>query len=322
MQLIIDTIGTSIRKKNQSFLIELEATKRMISPSKISSIIITKTCMISTAAIELALEKNIVIILLDGAGNPFGRFHKSSFGADATIRRMQVVHANSAIINNWVVSLLSLKVEGQINNLKYLVDRRMAKQPEIQPLITKMELFDLSVLNGVTLLTNRDVIRNTEAQLGKLYWQAIEIFLKPEYTFINRGERPAQDIFNATLNYCYGMLYNAVESSIVAANLDPQLGFMHVDTYNSPTLSFDLIEPFRPWADKFLLDLCLDNKLNSRHFDIKGKAYWLNREGKKLIIPGFNTFMDMPTRMFGKQKARENMILESAAQLVQLLKGI
>lgn len=59
------------------------------------------------------------------------------------------------------------------------------------------------------------------------------------------------------LNYYYGMLYTIVEGALFAAELDPHLGILHIDTHNKPVLAFDLIEIFRPWVDALLIETCL-----------------------------------------------------------------
>ena len=75
--------------------------------------------------------------------------------------------------------------------------------------------------------------------------------LVPEaYRFEGRSRQPAQDGFNAMLNYGYGVLYSLVDSACICAGLDPFLGFLHTDNYNKPSLVFDLIEPFRILAER------------------------------------------------------------------------
>jgi CRISPR-associated protein Cas1 len=50
------------------------------------------------------------------------------------------------------------------------------------------------------------------------------------------------------------MLYSQVESAILSIGLDSSLGILHRDGYAKPTLSYDLIEPFRPVIDKLLIE--------------------------------------------------------------------
>ena len=55
----------------------------------------------------------------------------------------------------------------------------------------------------------------------------------------------AKDLFNAILNYGYGVLYAQIEQAIILAGLDPYAGFLHADRPGKPSLVLDLIEEFR-----------------------------------------------------------------------------
>ena len=85
------------------------------------------------------------------------------------------------------------------------------------------------------------------------------------YQFAKRS-RPAEDIFNAALNYLYGMLYHLVQHAILQKGLDPFLPIFHRDEYAARGFVFDYIEGFRPWADRVLIELGLKEKLLSSHF--------------------------------------------------------
>ena len=93
-----------------------------------------------------------------------------------------------------------------------------------------------------------------EGNMARVYWRFLSESLPQPYQFPKRSRRPAQDMFNAALNYLYGMLYSVTESAALAAGLDTHLGFLHADEYNRPTFVFDLIEPYRPWIDKLLFN--------------------------------------------------------------------
>ena len=56
-----------------------------------------------------------------------------------------------------------------------------------------------------------------EANIARFYWKKIGACLDAPYNFDKRSRRPALDIFNATLNYLYGMTYTVVEAGIFAA---------------------------------------------------------------------------------------------------------
>lgn len=98
--------------------------------------------------------------------------------------------------------------------------------------------------------------------------------------------------------------------------LDPYLGIFHVDEYNAPTLSFDLIEPFQPWADRFLIEACLDGIFNESFVDVKdNNAHLLNNKGKAWLIPAWNEYLQTKERMGEFQVSRKNTIHRMADDL-------
>ncbi len=52
----------------------------------------------------------------------------------------------------------------------------------------------------------------------------------------------------------YSMLYAVLEGALFAAGFDPHLSILHADEYNKAVLAFDLIEAFRPWIDRLLIE--------------------------------------------------------------------
>jgi CRISPR-associated protein Cas1 len=122
-------------------------------------------------------------------------------------------------------------------------------------------------------------------------------------TYKLQHSRPAEDAFNALLNYAYGMLYRVVEAAIFDAGLDPQLGVFHQDSWNKPTLSFDLIEPFRAWVDRMIVDFCLKNSLDLALFEVQ--EWRLNRKGRLTVIALFNEYMLQAETPNGKSRKTE-----------------
>jgi CRISPR-associated endonuclease Cas1 len=83
-------------------------------------------------------------------------------------------------------------------------------------------------------------------------------------TFKGRSSRPAEDPFNAFLNYAYGVLYSRVEKALIIAGVDPFVGFMHRDDYNMKSMVFDFIEPYRIYAEETVFN---QNRMNALQMD-------------------------------------------------------
>src|SRR5262249_19876799 len=90
MQLVINTFGASLRKQGEQFLVQAESQRLAVSAHKVRSIVLATAVHLTTDALQLALAHNIDVILLDGNGEPQGRFWQTRLGSTAAIRRRQL----------------------------------------------------------------------------------------------------------------------------------------------------------------------------------------------------------------------------------------
>ncbi|WP_028668757.1 CRISPR-associated endonuclease Cas1 [Runella zeae] len=321
MQLVLDTHGLMVGKRNGCFHIKSKTHTRSISPLKVSSIAVASYCVLSTSAIMLAVEHQIPIYFLDTMGQVSARLGAASYGNHATLRRQQVhfVHVVGAL--KWCKTLFVLKTTEQLQNVALLRSRRSRFGEEIQPLQNAIER-ELSALRStyhLDLEQARGQLASQEAIMARYYWQILAMTLPAPFDFDGRSRRPAQDNFNAALNYCYGMLYGMVETAIFSVGLDPYLGIWHADQYNKPTLSYDLIEPFRPWMDALLIGQVLDGQLTDDMFEHKDNGVWVAKKGKRYIIPLFHAYMNQRCAFRENITTRRNHIYRLAGQLKETI---
>lgn len=321
MQLVLDTNGLMVKKRNNSFWIIHKDQRRMISPHRIDSIAVTADCLLSSAAIRLAAQHQIPIYFFNAAGRAEARLWSAQFGSIATIRRQQVLFALEPAATEWVIGLLRIKLSHQLGSLALLKQKLPPHKKQIQSVQEALEKKwpEMEQWSPQSIDQVRNQIMGTEGYMARLYWQAIGSLLPEMYRFSTRSRRPARDFFNAALNYLYGMLYGLTGSAILAAGLDPHLGFLHVDAYNKPTFTFDLIEPFRPWVDQLLIQSCLEGKLSAQHFEEREAGLSLSKAGKAYLIPLFNDWLAEKIRYEGKTLSRKNHVYRFAGSFAQLL---
>ncbi len=321
MQLVLDTNGLIVKKRNNSFWVVSKQARRMISPHRINSIAVTADCLISTAAIKLAAKHGIPIYFFNMEAKLDARVTGPSYGSIATIRRKQVFFALTTDATEWMIRIFKLKAKHQNESLKYIERRKPSlkeeyklRQNEIENIIKR---FDSLNSQSLTICSNK--MMGIEGRIARVYWRLISLSLPNELKFDKRSRRPARDPFNAALNYLYGMLYGVVGSAILAAGLDTHLGFLHADEYNKTTLTFDFIEPFRPWVDQLLVEKCLDNEIKEDFFTIKEEAYYLDKKGRRYCISAFNDFMEERRLFNGRQLSRKNHIYRYIGEFAQYL---
>lgn len=323
MQLILDTKGLHLGRDGQVFVITAGERVQRISVGKVSSIAVTRNCTIGTDAIMLAVEREIPILLLDRLGRVMGRFWSPYFSSIATLRRKQVVFADSPLASAWVVEVLLLKIHNAEATLNGLKRRRQRLAGNIDEARWKMQENSrkLKLYADQPVHTARGQIMSAEGAAIRPYWKVVGEALPGIFHFDKRSRMPAQDPFNAALNYLYGMLYGVVEGAIFAAGLDPHLGLLHVDQHDKPTLAFDLIEPFRPWVDELLIHYAIDGELLANFFNATEEGVFLAREGKAVLIPAFNDLMQERVRWLEVEASRQNHIYRLAGLLAQRIRA-
>ncbi|GAB6094232.1 CRISPR-associated endonuclease Cas1 [Desulfatiferula olefinivorans] len=320
MQIFVNSPGSMINQKDGCFRFSNKDKSFDVSPEKIESIVTTNKAMISTQAINLALDNNIDIIFLDSKGDPKGRVWFSKMGSTALIRRKQLEAELSEVGINLVIDLVREKVSNQIRFLKKLALARPGKHDVFTgPVQTLTGIFDKLVFSEENLNSIRNSIMGYEGSAGKVYFQCISSIMPTEYQFNGRSRRPAKDPFNAILNYGLGMLYSRVEKACIIGGLDPYIGFLHTDNYNKKSLVFDLIEPFRIYAEQTAVYLFTGKKIKETHFDRFDHSVALNEKGKPLVIETLNSHMDEKIRYRGRNIKRKNIIHQEAHNLTNIL---
>lgn len=322
MQLVLDTKGLQLSKKNNAFLVESPNATRSVSPKKLTSIAITANVIISSDAIVLAIKNQIPILFFDRIGKAQARLWSPYFESIATLRRQQVRFADSPLSTHWMIDLFNIKTEEQIANLQYLQRRSPALQLSLTEASGRMkqQVKTFGTLQGQLLANCGPALMTNEAALARIYWQVLGSSMPDPCRFVKRSRQPAEDPFNAALNYLYGMLYSVVEGALFAAGLDPHLGLLHADEHNRPALTYDLIEPFRPWIDKLLVQQCFDKMIDPAYFSQNQFGVFLNKVGKAFFIPLFNDFLQDNRRFLQREASHRNHIYMLAGRLAQRMR--
>jgi CRISPR-associated protein Cas1 len=103
-----------------------------------------------------------------------------------------------------------------------------------------------------------------------------------------RTRRPPRDRLNALLSFLYSMWMNDCRSAVEAAGLDPQLGFLHAVRPGRAALALDLLEEFRPLAERLALTLINRGQVTARDFvEREGGAVLLEGDARRAVVVAF-----------------------------------
>jgi len=330
MNLVINTYGSYLHIKDDMFEVIVPQDKGVkqkhyFAFRKIKSIFIHKGAAMSTDAIIAAVKNNIDIVVLENNGTPVGRFWHSRPGSTTRIRKKQLQASVGPQAVRYVKQWLARKLDNQIDFMKRLKKHRASKAELIQETIDKTEALKQKVLEvrADRIDQIEDSLRGWEGTAGRLYFGLLSQLLPERYRFNGRSFRPAKDPFNAFLNYAYGILYSRVEQALVIAGLDPYTGFMHRDDYNTKSLVFDFIEPYRIMAEEPVFKLFSAKKVNDKHTDKITGGYSLNDNGKALLTQHFFKFFEEDKiRHKGRNVSRATALqLDAHAFAQELLKS-
>lgn len=108
---------------------------------------------------------------------------------------------------------------------------------------------------------------NLEGRAAAYYWANMFPMI-PDFRRGREGISP-----NNLLNYGYAILRAVVARSLVSSGLLPTLGIHHHNRYNAYCLADDIMEPYRPFVDKLVVDI----------FD-EAYLHWVNKTQNKQQI--------------------------------------
>ena len=106
---------------------------------------------------------------------------------------------------------------------------------------------------------------NVEARAAAYYWKNVFPYID-DFTREREGEAP-----NCFLNYGYAILRGVVARALVATGLLPTLGIHHHNRYNAYCLADDIMEPYRPYVDRLVIEIVkeFDSKELTKKIKIK-----------------------------------------------------
>ncbi len=320
MELILNTFGTYLTKDNNTFMVIHKDGKQRIDPTKLKSISISKGAQISSDAALLAIEHQIDVFFVDRGGNPQGRIWSNRFGSVSTIRRNQLDFTFSKEAVSWIKGILEEKIDNQVALLYSIATKDPVVDRKVRAFINRLEDYKTKIqgIDGEVVSDIAPTLRGWEGNASRNYFAAINLLIPEQFRFEGRSQHPATDIFNALLNYGYGILYGKVEGALIKAGIDPYIGVFHRDDYARPVLAFDFIEKFRVWVDFVVLSLIRQEVITedcvSRRED---GAVWLEALGKRILIQSINDYMEEPILQDGLSRSRATHIILAAQKLAK-----
>lgn len=144
---------------------------------------------------------------------------------------------------------------------------------------------------------------NLEGRAAAFYWSQIFPAI-PEFTRNRDGIYP-----NALLNFGYAILRAIIARALVGSGLLPTLGIHHHNRYNAYCLADDIMEPYRPYVDRLVVEtmaLCSDvevtTAIKSRLLTIPTLEVYINGQRSPLMVAASQTTASLARCFSGESR--------------------
>jgi CRISPR-associated protein Cas1 len=185
---------------------------------------------LSNALLQSLVDHQIALITCNEKYMPVGQFLPYS-GHNVQTERMRTQISASVTLKK---QLWQQTVKAKIHNQAKLLEEIHQDGKRLHALKEKVKSGDP---------------QNIEGQAAAFYWSSIY-----GNTFTRAREMSSP---NAQLNYGYAILRSIVARALTASGMLPSFGIFHRNKYNAFCLADDIMEPYRPYVDRIVLNMDL-----------------------------------------------------------------
>ena len=280
-----------LRLDNDTLRVEVEQeTKLRVPLHHLHAVVCFGHVAISAPLMHRLADDGIALVLLDTNGRFKARLEGAVSG-NVLLRQAQHLAAGDVAFTLGAARSL---VAGKIKNQRHVLLRgaRESKDAGDEAALTRAAQNLAASIRALPEATSLDAVRGIEGEAARNYFAALNLLLRPDlrsaFALEGRTRRPPRDRMNALLSFLYSMWMNDCRSACEAAGLDPQLGFLHAIRPGRAALALDLVEEFRPSADRLALTLINRGQLTPKDFsEREGGAVLLEGEARKAVVTAY-----------------------------------
>lgn len=214
----LDSIG--IKKKEETFWINIK---------EIDTLIICDTrCVLTTYLLVELMQNNVDLIFCKKNLMPIGStrpFFANARSSKSNRRQLYWTNDISRIV--W----------------KEIVKNKIMLQSDL--LLSFGHIAAAKKINQYVDEVKDGDITNREGIAAKIYFRTL---------FGVNFSRKDDLLENSCLNFTYQIIRSKIAQEIVAFGYNPAIGIFHISEYNQYNLADDLIEVYRPFCDKYVLE--------------------------------------------------------------------
>jgi CRISPR-associated protein Cas1 len=289
--LYVNTQDSYLRLDNDTLRVLVDDETRLRVPlHHLQSVVCFGRVGVSLPLMHRLAEEGKALVLLDENGRFKARLEGSTSG-NVLLRRAQHIQSMDPV---FALGFARACVAGKLRNARQVMLRgaRDSRNESDAIVLTRGAQDLAATLRALPDAKDLDVLRGLEGEAARQYFDRQPLLVKAElrsmFSMNGRTRRPPRDRMNAMLSFLYSMWMNDCRSALEAVGLDPQVGFLHVLRPGRAALALDLMEEFRPFADRLALSLVNRHQIRESDFsESAGGGVSLNAEARKAVVVAF-----------------------------------
>ena len=289
--LYVTTPDTYLRLDNDTLRVEVNRETRLRVPlHHLSAVVCFGHINLSAPLMHLLADRGIALVLLDDNGRFKARLEGAVSG-NVLLRQAQFQRVADPA---FTLDMARASVAGKLKNTRQVLQRgaREAKAEDEANALARLADNLAASLHALPGEDSLDGVRGIEGEAARRYFSGLNLLVRADqraaFAMDGRTRRPPRDRLNALLSFLYAMWMNDCRSALEAAGLDPQVGFLHALRPGRASLALDLMEEFRPWADRLALTLINRGQLKAHDFVLReGGAVALQPDARKAVVVAY-----------------------------------
>lgn len=289
--LYVNTQDSYLRLENDTIRVMVDDETRLRVPlHHLQSVVCFGRVKVSLPLMHQLAEEAKALVLLDESGRFKARL-EGPLSGNVLLRRAQHTRSMDPV---FALGFARACVAGKVRNARQVLMRGARdSHSEVDAKALNRGAQDLAAtLRALPNASDLDTLRGLEGEAARQYFDRQPLLVKADlrqvFSMNGRTRRPPRDRINALLSFLYSMWMNDCRSALESVGLDPQVGFLHTLRPGRAALALDLLEEFRPFADRLALSLVNRQQVREDDFTLStGGGVSLKPDARKTVVTAF-----------------------------------
>lgn len=285
--LFVTTQGAYLAKDGETVAVRIDGNVALRVPlHTLDSIVCFGNVGCSPFLMGFCGERSVGLSFLSENGRFLARVQGPVSG-NVLLRREQYRRADDLTFSSGVAAACVL---GKIANCRTVLLRALRDHGDKVDALALKEAIDrlAAALRRLQSPLTLDEVRGVEGDAARVYFNAFDHLIvrdKDNFFMRQRSRRPPLDRINCLLSFLYTLVVNDIRSALESVGLDPAVGYLHRDRPGRAGLALDLMEEFRPMADRLALSLVNLGQLQQGDFTMSdGGAVRMSDAARKTLL--------------------------------------